>query len=122
MPRVHAEGADRAVNSTKHPVSRAKIQQVKQRPFLKRAGRHILDYHRAGGERRRYPALLQRRRSYQPRACAMRPDRGEVAFAGSFRADQQHVLSGQSGQASISARRVHWRAPLRKSSRAKLSG
>ena len=65
-----------------------KIEQMKQRAFVERADGDVLDDHGARGEGGRHRALLQRARRDLPRACELSPDSGEVALAGSFRANQ----------------------------------
>ena len=45
---------------------------------------------RAGGERRWHVCFVEYARRDEPRACRLRPDRGEVALAGAFRPREHH--------------------------------
>jgi hypothetical protein len=62
---------------------------MKQRALVEFIGSQIFDHQCTGGERDRYPCGFQRVASQEAGAGHLRPDRGQMAFARSFRPDQQ---------------------------------
>ena len=64
--------------------------QMKHRALVEIAGLQILDHQCAGRQRAGHRSRRQRMRGGRARAGLFGPDRGEMAFSGAFRADQQH--------------------------------